>query len=78
MALTENILIGYLNDMLGTDEPVDQASQLFSSGMLDSVSMLNLISFVEEQANIQIRGEDVTLDNFDTPNRIIRFAQSQH
>jgi acyl carrier protein len=77
MALTDHRLIDYLNDLTGTGDGLEADSPLFSTGMLDSVSMLNLIAFVEEQAAIQVRSEDVTLDNFDTPGRIVRFAQAQ-
>lgn len=76
MALTDQLLLGYLRTSLGLDADIDVDSQLFSSGALDSMSMMNLITFVEETANIQIRGEDVTLDNFDTAGRIVRFAES--
>jgi acyl carrier protein len=77
MALTDHGLIGYLSNLTGGGDVLEAESPLFSTGMLDSVSMLNLIAFVEEQAAIQVRSEDVTLDNFDTPGRIVRFAQAQ-
>ena len=74
--LTNSMLIGYLKSMVG-EAPLEADSALFSNGMLDSMLMVNLITFVEQKAQIQVRGEDVTLDNFDTPGRIVRFAQSQ-
>jgi acyl carrier protein len=75
MALTEAQLIGYLRDSLSVDGNLDPDSELFSNGALDSVAMLSLISFVEEKSGIEIRPEHVTLDNFDTPGRIVRFAE---
>lgn len=74
MNLTSNMLIAHLKSIIG-DEPLEGGSALFSNGMLDSMLMVNLIGFVEETAHIQIRGEDVTLENFDTPDRIVRYAQ---
>jgi acyl carrier protein len=76
MALTETNLIGYLRDSLALDGALDADSELFSNGALDSVAMLNLIAFVEESSGVEVRPEHVTLDNFDTPGRILRFAQS--
>lgn len=76
MALTEAQLIGYLRDSLSVDGNLDPDSELFSNGALDSVAMLSLIAFVEEKSGIEIRPEHVTLDNFDTPGRIVRFAES--
>ncbi|MBB4640965.1 acyl carrier protein [Rhizorhapis suberifaciens] len=75
MALTDRQLMTYLKDTLNFKEELDLESELFSTGALDSVSMLNLIAFVEETAGVEIRAEDVTLDNFDTAARILRFAE---
>jgi acyl carrier protein len=77
MALTETQLIGYLRDSLAVDGNLAPDSALFSNGALDSVAMLNLIAFVEETSGIEVRPEHVTLDNFDTPARIVRFAEGQ-
>ncbi len=74
MSLTDNQLMLFLKDTLQIDH-VDIESELFSSGMLDSVSMVNLIAFIEEKAGVQVRAEDVTLENFDTPARILRYAE---
>ena len=75
MSLTYGKLIGYLRDSLNIDS-ADGESELFSSGLLDSVSMVNLLAFIEQSAGIAIRAEDVTLENFDTPARILRFAEA--
>ena len=76
MSLTPDRLILFLKDTLRLDGEVTPESTLFTSGALDSVAMLSLISFVEEQAAIQVRTEQVTLENFDTPGRIVAFANA--
>lgn len=76
MALTDRQLLAYLKDSLNIGEELDVETELFSTGTLDSVSMLNLIAFVEESAGFEIRAEDVTLENFDSPARILRFAEA--
>ena len=75
MVLTEAQLITYLNETLETGE-LGAKTPLFSSGLLDSVLMLNLIMFVEERGGMQVRPEDVTLENFDTPARIVSYVES--
>ncbi|TCV70021.1 phosphopantetheine binding protein [Neorhizobium sp. R1-B] len=75
MSLTYGALIGYLRDSLSIND-ADRESELFSSGLLDSVSMVNLLAFIEQSTGISIRAEDVTLENFDTPDRILRFAEA--
>ncbi|MCB4858144.1 acyl carrier protein [Sphingobium sp. PNB] len=74
MALTEAILIQTISGFSDIGADAHGETPLFSSGALDSVAMLNLLAFVEEQAGIEIRADEVTLENFDTPARIVRFA----
>ena len=76
MALTDCQLMAYLKDSLNIGDEVDVETELFSTGALDSVSLLNLIAFVEESAGFEIRAEDVTLENFDSAARILRFAEA--
>lgn len=76
-ALTDAGLVAYVKEALQYDGELDAETPLFSSGALDSVAMMNLIAFVEETAGIQVRAEDVTLDNFDTAGRIAGFAANQ-
>ena len=77
MSLTSREVIEFLRDALSVDEPIDVESELFSTGLLDSVAMLNLITFVEEKAKIEVRASDVTLDNFDTPQRIEAYVDTR-
>ena len=77
MTLTETQLLSFLKDTLNVDGDVSLESELFSSGALDSVAMLQLITFVEETAGVRVRPEDVTIENFDSAQRILRFAESQ-
>jgi acyl carrier protein len=73
--LTTDGLISYLKQTLNHPE-AELHGELFSSGALDSVSMVNLLTYVEQSTGITIRAEDVTLENFDTPARILRFAEA--
>lgn len=77
MALTTQKLVDYLKDTLNLDDSIDAETELFSSGMLDSVAMMSVIGFVEETARIEVHPADVTLENFDTPQRIVQLAENQ-
>ena len=63
--LTTNF--GLQHDELGASDP------LFSSGLLDSFSMVQLVMFVEGEAGVRLNPEDITLDNFDTIGSILAF-----
>jgi acyl carrier protein len=77
MKLTEDQLLKFLRDSLDFDDDIDAETELFSSGDLDSVAMLELITFVEKAAGFEVSREDVTLENFDTVARIVRYATSK-
>ena len=76
MTITIDNLTAFLKDSLNVDEPIDPSTELFSTGMLDSVAMMNVISFVEETARIEVHPRDVTLENFDSVQRIVDYATS--
>jgi acyl carrier protein len=77
MTMNSQDLIDYLRNELHLEEPLDPGTALFSTGLLDSVAMLNVIGFVEERAGIEVPATDVTLENFDTPERIVTYVGSR-
>ncbi|MDT1061319.1 acyl carrier protein [Paracoccus sp. CPCC 101403] len=74
MSLSREDLISYLRDDQNIHEPIGAETELFSSGLLDSVSMVGLIGFIEEQTGSAIQPADVTLENFDTVDRILAYV----
>lgn len=76
MALTADKLLAFVRDKMASVD-VDGDTALFSTGALDSVNQLNLILFIEGEAGITINQMDITLDNFDSVNRIQAFVSTQ-
>lgn len=74
MSFTTETIVERLHAIAGFDGNLDAGTPLFSSGALDSIAMISLIAFVEQEAGIEIRADEVTLENFDTAERISRFA----
>jgi acyl carrier protein len=62
-------LPGESADNLKDDTP------LRSSGILDSLATLGLISFLEEQYEIEIEAHETDIDNFDRITDIAAFVQ---
>ncbi len=76
MALSSAVLLGYFKERLGVDtEGVDDATPLFSSSLLDSFSIVELMAFIESEAGIRMDAWDVTLDNLDSVERILKYVQ---
>jgi acyl carrier protein len=76
MATSRTEIEDFLAGSLNVDRAAVSTENLFSSGLLDSLAMLQLIGFLEKSSGIRIRAEDVTLENFDTVAGIMRYLES--
>ena len=78
MALDRETLRRYLHEQQGLEcEEFDDDTLLFSSGLIDSFSMVDLIMFIEDTAGVRVHPADVTLDNFDSIDRILAFVETR-
>jgi acyl carrier protein len=58
----------------GVKAPVGDDTALFSGGIIDSLSVMDLVLFVEAVLERSIPPADINLNNFDSINSIVRFA----
>jgi acyl carrier protein len=54
-------------------EELTEDSPLFSSGLLDSFYLIELLGRIEEMSGLKVGMGEVSLENFDTPRRIADF-----
>jgi len=59
---------------VGTDSLTDD-TPLFSSGLIDSFSLVMLMSFLESEGKFRINPVDVSLENMDSVERILNFSK---
>lgn len=76
MSLTAQDLINFLVERRKIANVTEQ-TPLFSDGTIDSIGMIDLITFIETKTGIAVDQADVTLENFDTIERILAFVQSK-
>lgn len=75
MSLDQSTLIAHLQKKYGLDPgSFDSSTPLFSSSLLDSFTMVDLIMFIEKSAGIRLAPTEVSLDNLDSVDRIIAFV----
>ena len=69
------ILSDYIKNevMRNRNAKLDENLDLLSAGILDSLAILQLVAFVEEQFGIQIPDEDVVFDNFMSINALSNY-----
>jgi acyl carrier protein len=76
----ENTILNFIqeNFLLGEGIETLQLSDSFlQKGILDSTGVLELISFLEEQFDVQITDEEILPDNLDSIEKIDRFIQKK-
>ena len=58
-------LIGFIQDAIATaDDPIDVDTDLLMTGLVDSLGVILIVDWLEEQLEIEIDPGDVTLENF--------------
>jgi acyl carrier protein len=68
-------LRAYLGERMGLDtSTLADDTPLFSSNLLDSFSMVDLIMFNEKESGVRLNPTDVSLDNLDSIGRILKFV----
>jgi len=78
MALTKTSLTEFLADTLGVDiAGVDDGTPLFSSGLIDSEDMVELVFFIEGEEDFQFAPDDISLDNLDSIAHILKFVEAR-
>lgn len=74
--IDQSMLLGFLEDELGIEtEEIGPDTELFSSGLVDSFALVTLMMQIEKVGRFRINPGEVTLENFDTINRILAFVR---
>ena len=58
-------------------EELDGDPQLFSTGILDSASLLEVVNFVESTYGIRVKANELTLQNFDHVSSMLSFIEKK-
>ncbi len=75
MALTAEKLLEFFDYDLGVDvADIQPDTLIFSTGIIDSFSLVSMFAFIETEAEIRISPGDVTLQNMDSIERILAYV----
>ena len=56
--ITDELVLDELDDEIGPDQ------DLLTSGLIDSLGVMRLVGFIQDEFAVQVPPEDVTIDNF--------------
>jgi methoxymalonate biosynthesis acyl carrier protein len=69
-------LKAFLEDASGIND-IDDDTELFSSGIVNSLFAIQLMMFMEKKWNIEIGPDDLDMENFNSINSICKFLETK-
>lgn len=77
MAIDE-ILKKFISEEKGINiDDISNDTSLLESGMIDSVNMVQILLFIEEQFGIKVEDNELIPENFDTINSIFNLIKGK-
>lgn len=73
-------IIKYIEEKLSNEEledGIELTEDLLGSGILDSLAMMKLISFLEEEFDCKVLPEEMVIENFMTVGKIINYLKTK-
>ena len=77
MNATYDGIIEYIREKGHYSTDIDENTKLFSSGMIDSFFMVELIMYLETAEDFRIPPEAITLENLDTVGSMLAYCRTQ-
>jgi acyl carrier protein len=62
---------------LARKQGIQDSDPLLESGVLDSLGVLDLVNFVEQEYSVHVADDELTPENFQTIDRIAAFVESK-
>jgi acyl carrier protein len=68
-----------LENYLFTDDPtaLQDDDSFLDRGIIDSTGIMEVLAFLEEEFGIEVSEDDMSPENLDSVNRIIRYIERQ-
>jgi acyl carrier protein len=70
-------LLEFIQQSVCQTGDVERDTDLLLSGAVDSLGVIRITQWLEDEAGIEVDPGDVTLENFQTVDRMIAYAESQ-
>ena len=74
----EEKIIGYLTqELIDSDVIISPKDDLFSNGLVDSMGLMRLVTFIEDTYGIDIPPEDLTIENFSSVETMVQYLSRE-
>ena len=64
-------------DLLEGRAKLERTTPLFSSRLLDSVALVELLSYVEEEFGVKVKASEMRPENLDTVDALVQLIQGK-
>lgn len=65
----------FLNESLEVDiSSISDSEELFTSGLIDSFSLIELLEFLEQELNFTVDFAEIIVDDFDTIDALVKLV----
>ena len=73
--INENFLIDKISEIAFSKVEIDDS--LWESGVLDSITVVEFATEIEDEFNINIPFDEIVVDNFETLSRLITYIKKK-
>ncbi len=71
-------LLGFVRNEVALDDiTIEGETDLLLTGAVDSLGVIRITQWMEDEAGITVDPADVTLENFQTVDRMVNYANAQ-
>ncbi|NNE13067.1 MAG: acyl carrier protein [Ilumatobacter sp.] len=76
MTISESQLLQFINDevRLSHAVEVERDTDLLLTGLVDSVGVIEIVGWIEDEHGVEIDPLDIVLDNFQTVGRMLAYV----
>ena len=70
-------VIHFIKQELLNGAEVSEEQDLLLSGLMDSIGVMRLVTFIEEEVGIEVPAEDVTIENFTSMETLKAYLEAR-
>lgn len=78
MNVKAEALVKFINDEIVVGQCVDVGTDLLLTGAVDSLGVIRITHWMEEEAGVVVDPGDVTLENFQNVDRMVAYLERVH
>ena len=75
--ISTKILLFLQTEVLQCGSVLSNDTELFAGGLLDSMNLIQLMAFVEENFDVSVEPLELSYENFGSVDRLTRFVESK-